>query len=198
MSKLTIKERAKFVDVSAEYDGYSDYWCGNGRRWDDNAGCLFASYDRNTTYGDLVDQWIDDFNGGGDCDSFPDWVDSDVIFEAIKNALRCSLSQIVDDNATPAPVCRGCGEELGCDHCDDCSIAMALCAEGEECEGYEPSDLSVTDDDCDDCEYEGELPQYIILVEVTCCPVCNGCPGEGNDDDLCDKCAEDDYTEDED
>jgi hypothetical protein len=41
-----------------EYQGFVDYWGGNGRRWDDDAGCLFAYLSNTTTVGDLVDQLV--------------------------------------------------------------------------------------------------------------------------------------------
>lgn len=61
------------------YSGMADYWQGNGDRWNDNAGCLFASYGPDTTLRDMIDDWVDDFMGGGDCDTLPDNVmDSDI------------------------------------------------------------------------------------------------------------------------
>lgn len=84
------------VNVCYEYQGYSDYWGGNGRRWDDNAGCLFAFYDNCTTYGDLVDQWVSDFNCSGDCDDFPEWVTADMVRQACLDALRVSPDTLVD------------------------------------------------------------------------------------------------------
>lgn len=75
------------LTVSHEFHGYSDYWSGNGRRWDDNAGCLFAFYGPDTTLKDCVDQWVGDFNMGGDCDSLPEDITGDDIREAILTSL---------------------------------------------------------------------------------------------------------------
>jgi hypothetical protein len=63
--------------------GMADYWGGNGRRWDDDAGCLFAYIGPDSTVKDIVDELCDDFIMGGDCDSLPECVDSDDIREAI-------------------------------------------------------------------------------------------------------------------
>lgn len=163
---LSIKERAANVSVTYEYRGHPDFWGGNGRRWDSNAGCLFASYDRNTTYADLIDSLVDDFDQGGDFEDCPDWVDSEVIRQAIKNSFVGDMSDIVDCSATPKPVCRGCGAELETEHGADCPIALELCRDGGEYAEYEPDELEVVPDDCDDCEDYIELPVYICLVEI--------------------------------
>ena len=59
------------LQATFEFNGLGDYWGGNGRRWDDDAGCLFATYGPRTTLQDVVEQWVMDFNSGGDCDTFP-------------------------------------------------------------------------------------------------------------------------------
>jgi len=84
------------LTISHEFQGHSDYWSGNGRRWDDNAGCLFAHYGPETTLADLVDQWVDDFIVGGDCDTFPESVTSDELRQAIVNACNDSLDDLID------------------------------------------------------------------------------------------------------
>jgi hypothetical protein len=61
------------------YSGMIDYWGGDGRRWDDDAGCLFAHYGPATTVRDIVDELCDDFCVGGDCDSFPEHIGDDEI-----------------------------------------------------------------------------------------------------------------------
>jgi hypothetical protein len=61
----------------------ADYWGGNGRRWDDDAGCLFAHYGPLTTLRDIIDQLVDDYNSGGDCDSFPSSVSSNNVRAAL-------------------------------------------------------------------------------------------------------------------
>lgn len=71
------------ITVSHEFAGWCDYWGGNGRRWNRNAGCLFAYYDKDTTLRSCVDQWCEEFWQGGDCDSFPEEVTQEDIREAI-------------------------------------------------------------------------------------------------------------------
>lgn len=57
------------VTASFEYTGMPDFWGGNGTRWKDTAGCVFAYYGSDTTNAEVVDQWVDDFmSGGGDFD----------------------------------------------------------------------------------------------------------------------------------
>ena len=75
------------LKATFEFSGFGDYWGGNGRRWDDNAGCLFAHYSTDTTLRDLVDMWVDDFNMGGDCDSFPENVTGKDVRSAIMDSL---------------------------------------------------------------------------------------------------------------
>jgi hypothetical protein len=69
------------LSMTYKYSGYSDYWSGNGDRWDDNKGCLFAFYGPNTTLRDLEDQLVHDFIMGSDCDqkqAFDDISESDI------------------------------------------------------------------------------------------------------------------------
>ena len=75
------------LTVEHEFSGMGDYWGGNGRRWDNDAGCLFAHYGAGTTLRDCVDQWVDDFWNGGDCDSLPNNVDSSDVRDAILASL---------------------------------------------------------------------------------------------------------------
>lgn len=69
------------------FSGMVDYWGGDGERWEDNKGCLFAPYDHTTTLHDLVDALVNDFEGGGDCDSMPEWITGLDVREAILGAL---------------------------------------------------------------------------------------------------------------
>jgi hypothetical protein len=59
------------IDVTYLFTGFSDFWSGDCERWDENKGCLFAYYGPDTTYRDLVQGWMDDFNSGGDFDDSP-------------------------------------------------------------------------------------------------------------------------------
>lgn len=76
---------AATVTASFLYSGVGDFWVGNGRRWDDDAGCVFASYGPGTTCGEIVDQWVDDFNSGGD------FVGKDAFNEVSDAELRSEL-----------------------------------------------------------------------------------------------------------
>lgn len=75
------------VTASFEFSGFGGYWGGNGRRWDDNAGCLFASYDHKTTLRELIDDLVNDFEWGGDCDSFPEDISGDDVRTALMDML---------------------------------------------------------------------------------------------------------------
>tara|TARA_R100001086_G_scaffold157207_1_gene84111 strand:- start:267 stop:638 length:372 start_codon:yes stop_codon:yes gene_type:complete len=86
--------KTKEIKVSYEYSGLLDYWGGNGRRWDNNAGCLFTFYGPDTTTWECVEQWIEDFNTGGDCDSFPEEISGEDIRNAI---LECFTEQGKED-----------------------------------------------------------------------------------------------------
>ncbi len=77
--------------VSAQfiYSGLPDYWPGDGDRWDDNKGCLFASYGRATTLRELVDELVSDYSSGGDTDgkSAFDHVSAEDVRAAILDSL---------------------------------------------------------------------------------------------------------------
>ena len=90
-------------DVSAEliYTGAPDYWQGNGDRWDDANGCLFAYYDCHTTIGQMIGNWIDDYNNGGDCDNLPESVTEIMI----RTALVSLINPPATSNSLFAPDC---------------------------------------------------------------------------------------------
>src|SRR3990170_3034424 len=75
------------LTATFEYSGMIDYWGGNGRRWDDNAVCLFAFYGPHTTLRNIIDQLVDDFQSGGDCDSLPESVSAADVRLALLTAL---------------------------------------------------------------------------------------------------------------
>ncbi len=179
------------IRVSHEFVGFSDYWGGNGRRWDDDAGCLFAHYGKDTTLADIVDQWVDDYCMGGDCDSFPADIDGEDIRAAILDSLTDkgradydsgALAECAEDYARDAEpsVCRDCGAALGEPHEDGCSVLDGL---------FDDDDHNVTEDDCDDNDDMCESPVWIILVEVEVCSEC-GAADEHAVDDICAGCAE--------
>ncbi len=76
------------IKVSAQviYSGFSDYWGGDGDRWDDDKGCLFALYGPETTHNDLVQEWLEDWNAGGDFDGKD--IASEVTDTELEQAIR--------------------------------------------------------------------------------------------------------------
>jgi len=142
------------------YNGMPDYWGGDGDRWDDNKGCLFAYYGRNTTIRDMIDEWTNDFMNGGDCDTFPE----DVTAEDVRAALLAMLtdegrkdyeSGVVSEFATffdecNPLACSECGEKIGCEHQEGCNYR-------------DENDPYVVDDDYED-EYDS--PFAVVLIEV--------------------------------
>jgi hypothetical protein len=81
------------VRATYEFSGMGDYWSGNGRRWDKDAGCLFAFYGPRTTLREIVDSLVEDYWGGGDCDEFPEDVTSEMIREAIMTDMLNDLGR---------------------------------------------------------------------------------------------------------
>ena len=165
------------IKVSHEFHGYVDYWGGNGRRWDNDAGCLFAFYGRETTLRDCVDQWVDDFCMGGDCDSFPADIGADELREAIvadllndrgradyNSGALCEFAADCEDNRE----CRECGASIGCEHEEDCAIIDEI-LDGDDQLTIDDIENEVTEDDCtdcDDCDDWDESPIWVILVEL--------------------------------
>ena len=155
------------LTVSHEFVGFGDYWGGNGRRWDDNAGCAFAYYGADTSLRDCVDQWVSDFWQGGDFEYHGDGCDpwEDVTEDDIRAAI---LNDFLND--------RG--------RADYDSGALAECAvEYAEVNGIDAED---EDDEYDDCS---ESPIWVILIEIEQCADC----GKGDEhviDDICRECAE--------
>ncbi len=150
------------------YSGIIDYWGGNGDRWDDDKGCVFASYGKGTTVRDIVDSAIVDFIGGGDCDFFP----TDVTDNDVRLALLASLtdkgradynSGDVSDfainyaDANNLDRCRDCGERVDNQHEVACAVAM-----------YDPVTYSasvVQDEDCNEDE-DCSGPIIVFLLRV--------------------------------
>jgi hypothetical protein len=150
------------ITVTHEFSGMGDYWGGNGRRWDDNAGCLFASYDGNTSVRDLVDGWVNDFCAGGDCDSLPEDVTDSDVRDAILAALSSTGRAAYDTGSL-----------------SDESVAYA------EANGIE---AGVPHDDENDEDDWCEFPVSIILIECEVCSEC-GVWAEHAVDDICAPCA---------
>jgi len=147
--------------VTAEflYAGLPDYWGGNGDRWDDDKGCVFTYYGKNTTVRDIIDSAVDDFLAGGDCDSLP----KEVTDNDVRAALLASLTDIgradyangaVSDFATNyadanrLDRCQDCGEKMGELHGEDCNYDI------------------VEDEDCPENE-GGESPVMVFLLRYS-------------------------------
>jgi len=118
------------LSASFEFSGFSDYWSGNGRRWDYDAGCLFAYYSANTTLRDLIDQWVDDFNAGGECDDMPEGITDSDVREALLEMLSDGGRKNYENDAIcefSAEYTSANGLEVGADiEGDDSSVAIVL------------------------------------------------------------------------
>ena len=119
---MTVKARFLF-------SGMVDYWPGNGRRWDSDAGCLFTSYGTGTTMRQLVDGWVDDYVSGGDCDSagFEDVTEDDI--RAAIVAILCAPADREYEESADSP----CGlakdyadANPSCDDDDDGDSPVAI------------------------------------------------------------------------
>jgi hypothetical protein len=126
------------VDATFLYSGMIDYWGGDGDRWDDNAGCLFAHYGPASTLRDIIDDLVNDFIAGGDCDTLPEEV-TDV-------DIRKALIEMLSDQ----------GKE-------DYKIGALseFAKEFAEVNGLKPGHPI---DDLDDF---GEVPVVIVLIRVS-------------------------------
>lgn len=102
------------------YSGMADYWCGDGERWEDNKGCLFASYDHTTTLHDIVDALCEDFENGGDCDTMPEWITALDVREAL---LACLSEEGLRDYHSGAL----CEWAEDCEPCEDCEEGYCQC-----------------------------------------------------------------------
>jgi hypothetical protein len=161
----TLRRDNMKITVSHEFAGWGDYWRGNGRRWDDNAGCLFAYYNGKTTLKECVDQWVEEFWSGGDCDSLPAEVTGNDLREAILTTLLNERGRADYESGAL------------CEFAENIKDIVA-----EEC-------AEILDDDADSDDLV-EWPVWIILVEVETCPDCGACSGEETYDELCDECQE--------
>lgn len=86
------------ISARYQYDGMVDYWSGNGRRWDDDAGCLFAYLHRGITCLQVIDQLANDYADTCDFDH-PIW--QSVSSEGIRKTL---LSMVQDPEDLDRPL----------------------------------------------------------------------------------------------
>ena len=94
------------------HSGMVDYWGGDGERWEDDKGCIFASYDHTTTLHELIDALVEDFEQGGDCDTMPEWISGLDVREAL---LACLSAQGLQDYHSGAL----CEWARTCEPCED-------------------------------------------------------------------------------
>ena len=94
-------EKSFEISASVIYNGMPDYWSGDGSRWDDDKGCLFAYYSPDTTNEDIVQGWLEDFNMGGDFDGKA--VAQQITPEELETALRGVFIDGIDFSATFGP-----------------------------------------------------------------------------------------------
>jgi hypothetical protein len=152
------------LTATHEFSGMGDYWRGSSKRNTPTDGCLFAFYGAETTMRDCVDQWVDDFWNGGDCEAMPDDITQDDVRAAIVEALTekgladynsgSLCEQAIEYGLNNPRVCRDCAEAEGDNHFPDCS-AM---------EDLDPEDDTVMLEDCAEEDGCDESPIWIISI----------------------------------
>jgi len=125
------------------YSGMPDYWGGDGRRWDDDAGCVFAYYSTDTTLRDLIDSAVSDWFDNGD------FITNDPEFDAWEDVteddVRAALLDCLSEQGR-ADYESGALSEFAVDYAD--------------ANGYEAGEPEPEDDVCCDS------PVVIFLLEV--------------------------------
>jgi hypothetical protein len=185
--------------VTAEfiYAGLPDYWGGDGDRWDDDKGCLFSTYGKDSTVKDIVEDAVADFMGGGDCDSLSEEVTDGAIRAALLDCLSDEgrkdyhndvVSELAVDyaDANELDRCRGCSESMGDEHDEDCEILAGVLAM-DAYAGCVAEDIMVTEEDCNEDEC-CDSPMVVFLIKTTVCDEC-GDLAEHHTDELCEACA---------
>lgn len=131
--------------VTHEFCGYGDYWGGNGRRWDDDAGCLFAYYSPKTTLRECVDQWVYDFFNGGDCDTI------DATEEEVRAAILEAFTYQGRDDYERGAICDPANDLEDFDE-DGESPIWVLLIEQDQCPDCgDPSGEDTNDNLCEKC-----------------------------------------------
>lgn len=85
------------------YSGMVDYWGGDGRRWDDNAACLFAWYSRGTTLKGIIEDLVSDAECGSDAEKIPEDITTDSIRTALLDMLSDSGMRDYESGAAYLP-----------------------------------------------------------------------------------------------
>jgi len=157
------------VTASYLYSGLPDYFGGHGCIRGREA-LLYASYGRNTTLKDLIDDAVDDFYNGPAGEEFHEEItDGDV---------RAALLEMLNargraDYASGA-VCEFAedyAEANGPLVCADCEVVVGY-QHKEGCEYYDPDggeDNTVTEEGCEDQDYCGDSPVAVFLLESNAC-----------------------------
>jgi hypothetical protein len=123
------------ITATYEFDGFVDYWEENGRRWDDDAGCLFAYLHKGITCREVVDQLVQDFQDTGEFDH-PIW--NDVSDEDIRAAC---LAMVKDPDDLDQPL-EGY-EDIEIDENDESPVFVALLEiDADDVEEYNADILS--------------------------------------------------------
>jgi hypothetical protein len=133
---ITIMTTETNLTATFIFSGYSDYWGGYHDRGR-GGGCAFASYGKNTTLKDIVDEWVEDsWSNDYDFEDCPESVTSDDIRD-------CILAMLTD--AGRADYDSGAVSEFSADWMSINDI-----------------DPESEDDDDDLCN---ELPQCIVHID---------------------------------
>lgn len=140
------------------YNGLPDYWSGDGRRWDDDAGCLFAYYNGRTTLRELIDSAVDDFCMSGDFEAF--CADNDPWENVTEDDVRAALLDCLTEAGRAdyeSGAVAECAAEYaavnGFDRCRECNEPIG----------------GLHDTDCDLCDYPYELDDSERIVEEGDC-----------------------------
>ena len=159
------------LTISHEFRGMSDYWGGNGRRWDADAGCVFAYYGKDTTLRDCVNQWVEDFWNGGDFDN--SHLDNDPFADVTEDDIRAAILESMTEQGRAdyesGTLCDGAADWEG----DSDKWSCSVCRQSVTVESYEYAEIGCPycaecdremerDDDAEYCE----SPVWILLIEL--------------------------------
>lgn len=168
------------------YSGMSDYWRGDGERWEASKACTFATYGPDCSLRTVINALVDDSNDGPDFQGKPLW--DAIEAEDIRQALILSLSpegleEWERNDGSPCEFAREYGEPLLAPPTE----ADALpCAESgcSNVARYKMADGSFR---CEECIQQDESPCVIFLLRIICAGCANPPNGSGY---FCDDCLE--------
>jgi len=154
------------LTASFEYVGMCDYWGGNGRRWDADAGCVFAYYGPTTTLREVIEGAAEDYNDTGDFypaeEGAPDLFE-DITAEDVKAAILESLTDKGRRDFESGAIFEGAAEYAadGEFYCSVCERPLGE-SHAPSCE-WERGPVEL--DQCENEYYES--PVVIFLLELT-------------------------------